>query len=182
MVSDYDVIDEVAGLYRVIALRPLRRTLGVAFDVLPLGAIDNISAIDRLIHQPGALSPGTVGDVARPWYMHTHQADHLVVLHGRRDIQLFTEEHGRIESLLLTHDRVEKNGELLHDGAAMVAWPVRVFHRIRSSDAEGSRSVNVAAHYEGFDIRTNFSIYDLDTETGRSKCIREGYLDQPQMT
>ena len=100
------------------------------------------------------------------------------MLHGWREIQLYTKPHGRIESFLLTHGRVEKDGELLHDGAAMIAWPVRVFHRIRSSDADGSRSVNVAAHYEGFDIHTNFNIYDLDTATGSFRTLREGFRDQ----
>jgi hypothetical protein len=38
--------------------------------------------------------------------------------------------------------------------------------------------VNFAVHYEGFDIRTNFDIFDLNTETGEFKVIRAGHLDQ----
>jgi len=47
------------------------------------------------------------------------------------------------------------------------------------SDAEtGSASLNFAVHTPGFDIRTNFSVYDLNTETGEYRVIREGHLDQ----
>lgn len=38
--------------------------------------------------------------------------------------------------------------------------------------------MNFAVHYEGFDIKTNFNIYDLDTETGKFEIIRAGHLDQ----
>jgi hypothetical protein len=54
-----------------------------------------------------------------------------------------------------------------------------VFHLITSDPIEGSASVNLATHYEGFDIETNFSIYDLDVDTGEYKVIRKGSLDQP---
>ena len=30
------IIDEVAGFYRVITLKPFRRTPGVAFDIFPM--------------------------------------------------------------------------------------------------------------------------------------------------
>ena len=61
----------------------------------------------------------------------------------------------------------------------MITWPVLVFHRIVSSQTEGSASINFAAHYEGFDVRTNFNVYSLDTETGAHEVIREGWRDQP---
>ena len=54
-----------------------------------------------------------------------------------------------------------------------------VFHRVISDAKLGSASLNLAVHYEGYDIRTNFSIYDLDIETGEYRVIREGHLDQP---
>jgi hypothetical protein len=174
-----EVLEEVPGLFRIVALSPLRRTEGVDFDVVPLDAIDRISAIDRLIHRPGALSPGTVGDVERPWYFHQAQADHLIVLAGTREVELYTREHGRVEQFLITPDRVERGGDLVCDGPGMLAWPVEVFHRVISSPEAGSASVNFAAHCEGFDIRTNFSIYDLDTDTGDCRVIRAGHLDQP---
>jgi len=70
-----------------------------------------------------------------------------------------------------------QNGQEVYDGAAILVWPRGVFHRIKSG-VEGSASVNLATHYEGLNMRTNFSIYDLDTETGKFKVIREGHLDQ----
>ena len=50
--------------------------------------------------------------------------------------------------------------------------------RIVSDPVEGSASVNLATHYDGFDIETNFSIYDLDVETGAYHVIRRGSRDQ----
>ena len=172
-----DVICEVPGLYQVIRFLPLRRTANVSFDWLPLRAIAGVDAIDRVMHGPGAFSPGSVGAVERPWYMHPHQDDHLIVLHGTRDVEIYTRAHGRIERFVAEANRIERNGELLYDGPAVLVWPRGVFHRVVSG-ASGSASLNLATHHEGFDIHTNFSVYDLDPETGRFECIREGHLDQ----
>jgi hypothetical protein len=180
MATEGDVIHEVPGLYRVIRFLPLRRTKSVSFDFFPLRAILRIDAIDRVIHGPRAFSPGSVGNVARPWYMHPHQDDHLIVLHGTRDVEVYTPAHGRIERFIAEPDRVVMNGELLHDGAAALVWPRGVFHRVISG-AQGSASLNLATHHEGFDIKSNFNVYDLDLETGRFACIREGHLDQPAL-
>jgi len=173
------VIEEVPGLYRVVRLKALRRTPGVAFDVVPGSLLPRIDACDRVLHEYGAVSPGPVGDVQRPWYMHPHQDDNLIVLHGTRYVEVYTPAHGKIESFTIAPHRVEKGGSILFDGPAMVVWPRGVFHRIRSSQQTGSASLNFAVHYEGFDIRTNFSVYDLDPETGEYHLIREGHLDQP---
>jgi hypothetical protein len=173
-----EVVCEVPGLYQVIKFMPLRRTQGVAFDLLSVEALGRIDAVDRVMHGPGAFSPGSVGEVERPWYMHTHQDDHLVVLHGTRDVEIYTRAHGRIERFVAEPDRIEMNGELLYDGPAALVWPRGVLHRVISREL-GSASINLATHYEGFDLNTNFNVYDLDTETGRFECIREGRLDQP---
>jgi len=53
-----------------------------------------------------------------------------------------------------------------------------VFHRIRSDAETGSHSVSLATHHPGFDIETNFSIYDLDVETGEFHVLRKGSKDQ----
>ena len=157
---------------------PLRRTASVAFDLLPIHALGRLDAVDRVMHGPGAFSPGSVGEVERPWYMHTHQDDHLLVLHGTRDVEIYTPAHGRVERFVAEPERIEMNGELLHDGPAALVWPRGVFHRIISREL-GSASINLATHHEGFDLNTNFSVYDLDPETGRCECIRAGHLDQP---
>ena len=178
--SEHDIIfEEVVGLYRIIPLKVLRRTPRVSFDVVPPKAFPPADAINRVLHEGGAISPGPVGDVARPWYMHPYQDDNLIVLHGTRDVDIYTPVHGKVESFVVTPHTVEKNGRVVYDGPAILVWPRYVFHRIKSCEKEGSASLNFAVHYEGFDISTNFSVYDLNTETGEYRVVREGHLDQP---
>ena len=175
------IIRDVEGLYRIIVLRPLRRTKGVRFDMVTLSAIHSIDAIDRVIHDGGAISPGAVEGIERPWYMHTSQDDNLMVMNGTRYVELYTPEHGRVESFTVSSDSITHNGELVYSGAVMLVWPRFVFHRIVSDAATGSASINLATHYDGFNIKTNFSIYDLDTDNGAYHVIREGSLDQDEM-
>lgn len=179
MSQDDLVFDEVSGLYRIIRLRVLRRTPGVCFDVVPRGALPRIDAIDRVLHDRGAVSPGPVGDVERPWYMHPHQDDNLIVLHGIRYVDIYTTAHGKVESFTVTPHEIRRGDEVVFDGPAMLVWPRGVFHRVLSCEKQGSASLNFAVHYDGFDIRTNFSVYELRPETGQYRVIREGHLDQP---
>lgn len=171
------IIAEKAGLYKIIALQVFRKTPGVTFDLFPLQAVPHIDSIDRVLHEHSAVSPGPIGSVERPWYMHTAQDDNLIVLHGRREVDIYTAEHGRIEHFTVTPDRIYHNDALIFEGGAILVWPKGVFHRIVSGE-EGSASLNLAVHHEGFDIKTNFSIYDLNTETGAYSEIRKGQEDQ----
>jgi hypothetical protein len=141
--------------------------------------VGEVSAFDRVIHARGAVSPGPVGEVARPWYMHTHQVDNLLVLHGIRYVELYTPAHGRVEQFTVTPDLILHGDRVLYSGGAIMGWPLGVFHRIVSCEREGSASLNFALHTPGFDLRSNFSIYALDTATGAHRVIREGHLDQP---
>lgn len=172
------IIDQVAGLYRIIPLSPLRRTPRVTFDNVPMGFLPRIDAIDRVLHEGGAISPGAVGEVGRPWYMHPCQDDNLIVLAGVREVEIYTSAHGRIETFTVTPHEISKEGKPLYRGGAMLVWPAGVFHRIRTGEG-GSASLNFAVHYPGFDIRTNFNIYDLDPVSGAFRVVREGHLDQP---
>lgn len=174
-----NVIKEVPGLYRIIALSVFRKTAGVTFDLFPMALVPRIDSIDRVLHDHDAVSPGPVDDIAQPWYMHTAQDDNLIVLSGRREVDIYTQAHGRVEHFTVTPDRVLHNGETVFEGGAVLIWPKGVFHRIVSG-SEGSASINLAVHHEDFDIRTNFSIYDLNTETGEYRVIREGHRDQYQ--
>ncbi len=171
--------DAIEGLYKVTPLKLYRKTKGVLFDAIPLRNIGPIAAVDRVLHDLGALSPGTVGAVERPWYMHQAQVDNLVVLHGFRDVELFSLAARRFVRLRITPERIEKDGILLREGPVMLSWPTLVFHRIISSPELGSASINLAVRSPGFDIRTNFSIYDLDPASGQYRVIREGQEDQP---
>jgi hypothetical protein len=173
------VFEETAGLYRIIPLRVLRKTPGVSFDMVPPEALPHIEGVDRVMHDGGAVSPGAVGGVARPWYMHPHQDDNLIVLHGTRFVDIYTKAHGRVESFDVEPHQIRHNGKVAYDGAAMLVWPCGVFHRIVSDEKLGSASLNFAMRYEWFNIDTNFNIYDLDTATGDYRVLRPGYMDQP---
>jgi len=178
MLNEARIIEEVPGLYKVIPLNMFRRTPGVFFDNVPTGAFENIGAIDRVIHVSRANSPGPVGDIKRPWYMHPHQDDNLIILHGTRYVELYTRKHGKIENFVVESEVIKKGDRVVFRGAAMLCWPRAVFHRVSSLD-EGSVAINFAVHHEGIDIRTNFNIYDVNIETGAFHIIREAYLDQP---
>jgi len=69
------------------------------------------------------------------------------------------------------------NDELICDEPAVLTWPPFVFHRVESKEI-GSASINFAQRTTGFDIKDNFSIYDLNTDSGEFKVIREGHVDQ----
>ncbi len=171
---------EVQYLYKVIPLQALRRTPGVLFDCIPPELLPKIDSIDRVMHEHGAISPGPIGDVLRPWYMHPFQDDHLMVLQGTRYVDIYSVKHGKIEHFEVSPNKIIKNGKVIYDGPSFLVWPRGVFHRIQSDPQTGSASINFATHYEGFDLKTNFSIYDLDPATGEFKVIREGSLDQPK--
>ena len=171
------LISEKKGLYHLYELKLFRKTPGVVFDLYPLETLPHIDSIDRVLHERSAVSPGPIGEVERPWYMHTHQTDNLIVLYGQRTVELFNKNHGRIETFVVTPDKIYHNDNLLFDGGAVLGWPPLVFHRIVSGE-QGSASINLAVHSEGYDIRTNFNIYDLNVATGNYKVIREGFEDQ----
>jgi hypothetical protein len=173
------VFQQVPDLYRIIPLQVLRRTPGVSFDLVPTEVLPRIDGIDRVLHEGEAVSPGPVGQLDRPWYMHPHQDDNLVVLHGARFIEIYTREHGRIENFDVTSHQIRQDGKIVYDGPAMLVWPRGVFHRIRSDAKVGSAAINFAVRYEGFDIHTNFNVYDLNPVNGEYRMIRAGYLDQP---
>ena len=171
------IVVDVPGVYRVIALKPFRKTKGVDFDIVPMEYLPAIDGIDRVVHRRGAISPGAVAGVGQPWYMHPQQQDNLLVLGGRRTVELYTSAHGCVEALVVEPDRVTIAGRTVCDRPALVAWPRGVFHRITSGEA-GSVSLNFAVRDPGCDMKTNFNIYDLDTAKGTFTLIREGHLDQ----
>jgi hypothetical protein len=170
-------IKEIKGLFKIVDLVKLRRTEGVMFDLVPEEMFENLGGVDRVIHASNAISPGAIEGVERPWYMHTAQSDNLVVLHGERHIDLYSVEHGKIEQFVVTNDKIWHNGILLCDYPAVLTWPPHVFHRIESKEV-GSASINFAIRTSDFDIKDNFNIYDLNTETGEYHMIREGFKDQ----
>lgn len=168
----------MSEIYKIIPAKEFRRTRDVVFHYLPV--LENLKGLDLVRHAPNALSPGPVGDVAEPWYMHPHQEDNLIVFTGKRIVELYSVEHGKIETLFVTPDKIEKDGVVLFEGPAILSWPMNVFHRVNSAE-EGSYSLNFAVRNADFDVDSEFNIYDVNTETGEYKMIREGRLDQKDL-
>ena len=98
-------------------------------------------------------------------------------MQGVRSVDIYTLEHRRLEHFVVEPERVYHEDKLVYDGPAMLVWPTNVFHRIVSGK-DGSASLNFAVRLPGFDIDTNFSVYDLDPATGEYRVIRQGSLDQ----
>ena len=171
------IVGHEEGFWKVIKLVPFRRTPGVYFDIFPMEFLPRIDGIDRVVHEHGAVSPGSIGEVTRTWYYHPFQDDNLLVLHGQRTAEIYNLEHKRVETFIVTPDKVTHNGEVIYEGPCILVWPTKVFHRITSGE-QGSVSLNFAVRYPGFDIDTNFSIYDLDTATGKFTLLRLGKVDQ----
>ena len=175
--TDRKVIYE--GMCYIIPLSLLRETPKVQFHFVP-GLIDEgIATIQRVKHEPGAKSPSIPGDSEfQPWYMHPHQEDNAMILNGERIIDLYTIEHG-LKVFEATPDKLMHEGKVLIDEPYIFGWYTNVFHRPNSP--KGSTSIFITRHSEGFDFDTEFSIYDLNIETGEYKVVREGKLDQPKV-
>lgn len=168
---------EVEGLYKIISLKEFRHTPNVQFTVLAPSNVPKIDAIDKVVHKSDAVSPGYNDEGERTWYMHPHQDDNLLVFQGERNVDLYSKEYGEIVKFKVTSDCVYMDGGETCYKDAMLVWPRGVFHRIISGN-EGSISINLASHYDGFDIKTNFNIYNLDTDSGKAEVYRYGYEDQ----
>ena len=161
----------------IIPFELMRKTPNVEFYHIP-SVMNNLDAIDKVIHQPGAKSPQIPKDKNHYWYMHTDQEDKIVVHQGKRIIELYSVKHGKLEKFEVTSKNIKLNGKIIFNGAGILGWPRLVFHRITSP--EGSISTNYARHYSKFDIKTNFNIYDLNVSSGKFKIAREGHKDQPK--
>lgn len=170
--------DIIQGVAYVIPLNPLRDTPNVHFHDVPQELTKDLAAIDRVEHGVGAFSPiAKDRPELRAWYMHPSQEDNLLVVCGQRNIELYTVEHGRIERFEATPHFIKHEGNIVHDGPALLGWGVNVFHRVVSPG--GSISMNFARHFKGFDKKENFNIYELDEATGKYSVVRAGHLDQP---
>ncbi len=175
--SNTNIIKENLEHYRILKVPVFRKTEGVTFDNVPLKEVKPINAIDRVIHETNAISPGPTKGVERPWYMHPHQADNLIVLQGVRQVELYSMHKEQLAKFEVGPDYIKQDGELVFEGGCMLTWPTHVFHRIITGP-EGSASINFANHNENIDMETNFNIYELDLDTGKFEVLRKGALDQ----
>lgn len=165
----------IQGMCFITPLERLRNTPNVKFDIIP-NITEGLSSVDRVKHEPGALSPSLVTSSDWLWYMHPNQEDNLLVLDGKRLIELFTKDHGKVEKFEVTPDYVKHNNKVIFKGQCILGWTTNVFHRVYSPD--GSISINFARHSKGYNVRTNFNIYTLDSNSGKYSIIREGHKDQ----
>lgn len=177
MKTNHCHFEGVEGFYKIIHLKRFRETQGVLFEVFDSNFLQDVKGIDKVVHCGNAISPGPVGDCERPWYMHPYQADNLIVFSGKRYIELYSLKHKTVETFVVTPTQIFHNGTLVCDDGGILTWSPNVFHRVESRD-EGSVSMNFAQRYEGFDIKDNFNIYELDIQTGNYFVIREGHEDQ----
>lgn len=172
--------DYIAGMCYILPLDLLRETPSVQFHNLPEILLKDLAAVDFVKHEKGAFSPTVKGyEGERPWYMHPDQEDNLMVMEGEREVELYTLDHGKVETFYVTADQIRHGDQVIHEGPAILGWPTHVFHRIHSPN--GSRSVNFARHFGSFDILTNFNIYSLNPETKEYNVLRAGHLDQPKV-
>ena len=158
--------------------------MGVTFDEIVPSDIPKIHGIDKVIHAPNSVSPAPIEEVTppvkRPWYLHHGQDDNLLVLQGTRYVDIYCPKQKIKTSFVITPEQIYKNDKLYYDGPAMVVWPSGIFHRIISG-AEGSISVNFATRTSKFDLKDNFNIYRLCTNSGAYEVIRDGSEDQPDL-
>jgi hypothetical protein len=123
---------EITGFYKIVPMREFHRTPGVEFHVLSKSSIPRVDGVDRVIHQSAAVSPAPIGSIERPWYLHPHQDDNLLVLHGKRVVDIYHSVTKRLLTFEVTPDEIEQDGEVLCRDPAILVWPRGVFHRIVS--------------------------------------------------
>lgn len=174
--TDRQIIYE--NMCYILPLQKLRQTPKVEFHFVPTLIEEGIASIQRVKHEPGAMSPSLPDNVElQPWYMHPHQEDNAIILDGERVIDLYTKEHG-LKRFEASPDKLVHEGKVLIDEPYIFGWYRDVFHRPNSP--KGSTSIFITRHFDGFDFETEFNIYGLNIETGEYEVLREGRLDQPR--
>lgn len=168
------IIKGIKWLFYIIPLTKLRHTNRVDFKAIPF--FEDFNWIDIVEHDPGAMSPWKVDWEWNHWYMHPYQEDNLLTFQWNRFVELYTKEHWKIEKFEISNDRIKWNWEIVYEWQAILWWDTWVFHRNYSP--EGSVSINLAYRKDGFDIDTEFNIYDLNTDTWDYSIARVGKLDQ----
>jgi len=171
-----DIIKKQDWLFHIIPLKRLRHTNKVDFDVMSF--FEEFNWIDIVTHQAWAKSPWSVWDKEDMWYMHKWQEDNLITLSGNRYVELYDMKNKKIERFEISHELIKHNWEIIHEGPAILGWPVTVFHRNYSPN--GSVSMNFAVRTNDFDLDTEFNIYNLNINTGEYDIVRVWKEDQPK--
>ena len=148
------VFHEVPNLYRIIPLHVLRKTPGVSFDLVPTDVLPRMTASTASCMTATPFRPGRLATSIAPGICTLAKTTIFVILHGVRFIEIYIREHSRIESFEATPHQIRQDGQIVYDGPAMLVWPRRMLHRIRSDANVGSSSVKKTVAYEDFDVRT----------------------------
>jgi len=172
-----DITLQKEGLFHIIPFTLLRHTENVDFHSIPY--LDQINSMDRVIHWKKAVSPGKVWNVQEWWYMHPAQEDNLITTAWTRIVELYHPEFSdwKIEKFELSENYIKHNWKIVCDGPWILGWPTWVYHR--NNSPEGSASLNLWIRFEGFDVNTEFNIYDINEKTWKITMIRKGSEDQP---
>lgn len=170
------IVASEPGVWYIIPITKLRETSRVEFDAFPL--FREINGIDIVKHEAWARSPSLPNGDHDVWYMHPGQEDNLITLCGNRIVELYNPKTKSIEKFEISHERILHNGELVHEGPAILGWNIDIFHRNHSPN--GSVSQNFAVRDDKFNLDTEFSIYKLDIETWKYEVARLWKLDQPK--
>jgi hypothetical protein len=106
-------------------------------------SVPHSNGTDVVVHHGPATSPPDDGEFEQ-FYVHHHQVDHNLVLHGRR-------------TFTLLNPAWPQPHHVIHLERAMGALqiPVGTFHR-SVSEAEGSLVLNQSQRDDGFDYATEF--------------------------
>ncbi|KAK3235634.1 hypothetical protein CYMTET_54174 [Cymbomonas tetramitiformis] len=90
----------------------------------------------------------------------------------------FADDVTAITNYINVDQAVQSGGDGISDLAGNVTLGSSTLYIIISG-SEGSISVNFATRHPEYNIKNNFNIYDLDTDTGEYEVIRDGFEDQP---
>jgi hypothetical protein len=172
-----DITHSKEWLFHIIPFSLLRHTDNVDFHSIPY--LDQINSMDRVIHSPWAVSPWKVWEVAEWWYMHPSQEDNLITTSWTRIVELYHPKFSdwKIEKFELWDKYIKHNWKIICDWPGILGWPTWVYHR--NNSPEGSASLNLWIRFKGFNVDTEFNIYDIDLKTNKVSVIRKGSLDQP---
>jgi hypothetical protein len=125
---------------RFIPIHLFRETPQVAFFD---ASVPNSNATDVVVHAGAAVSPPDDGD-AEQYYVHQHQIDHNLVLHGRRTFILLNPSWSQ------PHHVIE-----LERAMGALEIPAGTFHR-SISGSEGSLVLNQSIRDSQFCFATEF--------------------------
>ena len=134
-------------MFEEMATTCFRRTPAVGFfDITVPGS----NARDLVVHTGPAVSPPNDQDGYWQWYLHPHQDDHLLAVHGGRTFWL----------LNLAWKQPLHRLRLVSEGA-LLRIPRGTFHR-SVSDPQGSVVINQAVREPCISLTQEFRVYNTN--------------------